>query len=203
MSRPASPAARLPEGPGGSGPAAGGPRPRRHRRRITAVEPLRAERPRARRPALPLQAGLARRPARATPRPGSPRTRAPARADGRLQHRPDSTPTWATRRSFPASPPTSPQPERDGVQRVRAMPGSATSCARSCRRATPTGTTSSCASRATRACASTSSSARDAFADLVTDAAIHRNERKGDAPSDHVPVVVDLDLDRWTTTIAR
>jgi exodeoxyribonuclease-3 len=33
-----------------------------------------------------------------------------------------------------------------------------------------------------------------AFADLVTDASIHRNERKGTAPSDHVPVVVDVDL---------
>ncbi|WP_375386413.1 exodeoxyribonuclease III [uncultured Microbacterium sp.] len=33
-----------------------------------------------------------------------------------------------------------------------------------------------------------------AFADAVTGAAIHRNERKGEAPSDHVPVVVDLDL---------
>jgi exodeoxyribonuclease-3 len=32
------------------------------------------------------------------------------------------------------------------------------------------------------------------FADLVTDASIHRNERKGEAPSDHVPVVVDIDL---------
>ena len=32
------------------------------------------------------------------------------------------------------------------------------------------------------------------FADLVTAASIHRNERKGDAPSDHVPVVVDLDI---------
>ena len=32
------------------------------------------------------------------------------------------------------------------------------------------------------------------FADLVTAASIHRNERKGDGPSDHVPVVVDLDL---------
>ncbi|KQO95872.1 exodeoxyribonuclease III [Leifsonia sp. Leaf264] len=31
-----------------------------------------------------------------------------------------------------------------------------------------------------------------AFADRVTDASIHRNERKGDAPSDHVPVLVDL-----------
>jgi exodeoxyribonuclease III (xth) len=31
-----------------------------------------------------------------------------------------------------------------------------------------------------------------AFGELVTDASIHRNERKGDAPSDHVPVVVDL-----------
>jgi exodeoxyribonuclease-3 len=33
------------------------------------------------------------------------------------------------------------------------------------------------------------------FADLVTGASIQRNERKGDAPSDHVPVVVDLDVD--------
>ncbi|WP_336644537.1 exodeoxyribonuclease III [Microbacterium sp. USHLN186] len=33
-----------------------------------------------------------------------------------------------------------------------------------------------------------------AFADAVTAAAIHRNERKGAQPSDHVPVVVDLDL---------
>jgi len=33
------------------------------------------------------------------------------------------------------------------------------------------------------------------FADLVTAAAIHREERKGDAPSDHVPVVVDLELE--------
>ncbi len=33
------------------------------------------------------------------------------------------------------------------------------------------------------------------FADLVTDASIHREERKGDAPSDHVPVLVDLDVE--------
>ena len=33
------------------------------------------------------------------------------------------------------------------------------------------------------------------FDDLVTDAKIHRDERKGDAPSDHVPVTVDLALD--------
>jgi exodeoxyribonuclease-3 len=33
------------------------------------------------------------------------------------------------------------------------------------------------------------------FAGLVTGASIHRNERKGDAPSDHVPVVVDLDVE--------
>jgi exodeoxyribonuclease-3 len=33
------------------------------------------------------------------------------------------------------------------------------------------------------------------FADLVTGARIDRNERKGDAPSDHVPVVVDLETD--------
>lgn len=33
-----------------------------------------------------------------------------------------------------------------------------------------------------------------AVANAVTGAVIHRNERKGEAPSDHVPVVVDLDL---------
>lgn len=33
-----------------------------------------------------------------------------------------------------------------------------------------------------------------AFANAVAGASIHRNERKGDGPSDHVPVVVDLDL---------
>jgi exodeoxyribonuclease-3 len=32
------------------------------------------------------------------------------------------------------------------------------------------------------------------FAELVTDAKIERNERKGDAPSDHVPLVVELDV---------
>lgn len=32
------------------------------------------------------------------------------------------------------------------------------------------------------------------FADAVTGAAIHRNERKGEQPSDHVPVVVDLEF---------
>ncbi len=34
-----------------------------------------------------------------------------------------------------------------------------------------------------------------AFADVVTGAYIARDERKGEIPSDHVPVVVDLDLD--------
>lgn len=32
------------------------------------------------------------------------------------------------------------------------------------------------------------------FADAVAGAAIHRDQRKGEAPSDHVPVAVDLDL---------
>ncbi|MBC7725958.1 MAG: exodeoxyribonuclease III [Burkholderiaceae bacterium] len=32
------------------------------------------------------------------------------------------------------------------------------------------------------------------FDELVTGATIHREERKGDSPSDHVPVVVDLEL---------
>ena len=33
-----------------------------------------------------------------------------------------------------------------------------------------------------------------AFADTVVGASIHRNERKGEIPSDHVPVLVELDL---------
>lgn len=33
------------------------------------------------------------------------------------------------------------------------------------------------------------------FADAVTGASIHRDERRGDAPSDHVPVVADIDVD--------
>ncbi|HWR85740.1 MAG TPA: exodeoxyribonuclease III [Rhodoglobus sp.] len=33
------------------------------------------------------------------------------------------------------------------------------------------------------------------FDAMVTAAAIHREERKGDAPSDHVPITVDLDVD--------
>lgn len=32
-----------------------------------------------------------------------------------------------------------------------------------------------------------------AFADAVTGASIEREERKGDSPSDHVPVVADID----------
>jgi exodeoxyribonuclease-3 len=35
-----------------------------------------------------------------------------------------------------------------------------------------------------------------AFADRVVDAKIHREERKGDGPSDHVPVTVDLQVDQ-------
>lgn len=35
----------------------------------------------------------------------------------------------------------------------------------------------------------------DAFAERVTHAHIHRDERKGDGPSDHVPVSVDIEVD--------
>ena len=34
-----------------------------------------------------------------------------------------------------------------------------------------------------------------AFNDAVVDASIHRDERKGDSPSDHVPVVCDIDVE--------
>jgi exodeoxyribonuclease-3 len=50
------------------------------------------------------------------------------------------------------------QPERDAFCRT---PASSTRCARAASRATPTGTTSSCVSRATRVCTSTSSSGHD------------------------------------------
>ena len=33
-----------------------------------------------------------------------------------------------------------------------------------------------------------------ALADAVAGASIHRDERKGEIPSDHVPVMVDLDF---------
>ena len=33
-----------------------------------------------------------------------------------------------------------------------------------------------------------------AFAEAVAGASIHRDERKGEIPSDHVPVMVDLDF---------
>jgi exodeoxyribonuclease-3 len=36
--------------------------------------------------------------------------------------------------------------------------------------------------------------ANPAFAELVADAHIARDERKGDGPSDHVPVVVDFNV---------
>jgi exodeoxyribonuclease-3 len=32
------------------------------------------------------------------------------------------------------------------------------------------------------------------YPSLVTGASIHRNERKGDAPSEHLPVVVNMDV---------
>jgi exodeoxyribonuclease III len=40
-----------------------------------------------------------------------------------------------------------------------------------------------------------SSSDRKAFDGFVVAGAIHRNEWNGEGPSDHVPVVVELDVD--------
>ena len=91
--------------------------------------------------------------------------------------------------------PTSAQPERSAFRTLRGAAACRTSSGRSSPPGTRTGTTSSCGSPATRACASTSSWGPRRFADVVTGASIHRDERKGDAPSDHVPVVVDLDLE--------
>ena len=57
---------------------------------------------------------------------------------------------------------------------------------------TRTGTTRSCASRAARACGSTSSSAPPRSPAGSTGALIDREERKGKGASDHAPVIVEL-----------
>ena len=57
---------------------------------------------------------------------------------------------------------------------------------------TPTGTTRSCASRRTAACASTSSSARRRSPIASRTARSSARSVKGKAPSDHAPVLVEL-----------
>lgn len=45
--------------------------------------------------------------------------------------------------------------------------------------------------------------ASEAFSDAVTDGSIHRDERKGEQPSDHVPVVCDIDPALLSDTFAE
>ena len=94
--------------------------------------------------------------------------------------------------------PTSPSPS--GPHFARSRSGSPTWSGRSRRRraTSPTGTTPNCASPSARACASTSSSAHRRWRRRVTHAEIARDERKPGkkgtpAPSDHAPVMVELD----------
>ena len=95
------------------------------------------------------------------------------------------------------------QPERDAFAAFQTA-GLTTSCAAEASRDTRTGTTSSFASRATKGMRIDFILGSQAFAELVTARKIERNERKGDAPSDHVPLVVDLDIEPTrTTTIGR
>ena len=164
---------RLPRGPGGrradlrgpaglrqgrQGPGAGTAGPGRDLRRRARLEPVRAQRPRARRRAHALQAAVAGRaqgPGRGLA-PGQPA--GPDRPHGRLERRPPGrgrlgTSTFSAARATPTS--ASPSAPRSAPSRTPASP---TSYAPSppAPASTPTGTTPNCASPRRRACASTS-----------------------------------------------
>ena len=111
--------ARLREGLDDGGRAAGGARDRRDGRRHPRLEPVRAQRPRARRPALLLQARLAERAAASTRamrwRP-LPISRSPSSATSTSRRRMPTTaiPPWS-----PASRPTSRRPSARRSRRSR------------------------------------------------------------------------------------
>ena len=169
-----------------------GPRARRHLRRRPGVEPVRAQRPHAGRPALPLQARLAGRAARRRPPAGWPRTptrRSPWSATGTSPRRTTTSGTW---RSSSHSTHVSP-PERaafravvdagyaDVVRPHTPGPGVYTywdyTQLRFPRRE---------GMRIDFVLGSPALAAR------VAGALIDREERKGKGASDHAPVVVDL-----------
>ena len=186
--------ARLPEGRRGPRPAAGGACHRRHHRRRAPVEPLRAQRAGAGRPALLLQARLARGAHRVHARADhrrTPRCRSRSWATSTSRR---STTTTATPRSSWARRRTSRRPsaqafftlENAGVTDV-------------VRARVPEGLYTYWDYKQLRFPRNEGMRidfilGSAAFAAAVTDASIHRNERKGNAPSDHVPVLVDLAL---------
>ncbi len=85
-------------------------------------------------------------------------------------------------------------PEREALRSCRAS-ACATSCATAGRTSasSPTGTTAPACSTRTSACGSTSCSRATPVAERVKAAWVDRQARKGKGPSDHAPVIVDLD----------
>ena len=86
-------------------------------------------------------------------------------------------------------------PERAALARAAGAAACATSCAIAGRPSacSPTGTTAPGCSIRTSGCGSTSCSRARASPDRVRAAWVDRQARKGTGPSDHAPVIVDLD----------
>ena len=191
-------------------PLAGRARGRDHRLRRRAVDPyegdarllaatcggvrvvsrLRAERPRGRHRVLRAQARVARVPARLARRDRV--TRPTPRGARRLQRR-----ARGPRRLVPEG--VRGRHARHAARarrrrRAASSGGSSTRSASSTTRtgSSRTGTTAAATSTSTAACASTSCSSPSPSPTRVTWAIVDRNARKGQQPSDHAPVVVDL-----------
>ena len=154
---------------------------------------LRAQRTRARRRPLPVQAALARAARAVLDDQYAPSSI--ARHLRRLQHRPRGPGRLRPGRVRRGDPHQRAGARRRwararGVGARRRVPPAATTTAGSSRG----GTTGPATSTRARACASTSSLATAPLAAGSTGELIDRNARKGKGPSDHAPVIVDFDL---------
>ena len=187
--------ARLREGATGRRCPAGGPRDRRDGRRGPGVEPLRAQRPRARRPALRLQARVARGAAAVhARRAGAATPTSPLALVGDFNIAPTDADNGDPAVVAGLLDPRVPARAR-GVRRAR---GGGTGRCRAPPRADRLhllGLQAAALPDATRACASTSSSARTRSRTRSPAPRSTATSARAKLPSDHVPVVVDLDLD--------
>ena len=172
-------------------PPRGGPRARRDLRRRAGVEPVRAQRPHARttRTTSTSWTGWPRCAIR--PQAGCATTRRADRPGRRLEHRADRRRRLGHRRVRRARTHVS-APERAAFHAI--VDAGFTDVVRACTPgpgSTRTGTTRSCGSRRSRACGSTSSSARRRWP--AGDRRADRPRRaQGQGASDHAPVLVDV-----------
>ena len=155
---------------------------------LRIVSRLRPQRPPARLRSLPLQARVARRAARA----GRPGRRACCRAR-RHEHRAGRRRRlrpWRLRRSDPRH-----RARAQGARRAAGASACTTWSATAGRTSasSATGTTAPACSTRTSGCASTWCSRARPVAARVRAAWVDRHARKGKGPSDHAPVIVDLD----------